>query len=121
MRVEIKRVRDVEEFTTSERCHIREVANDEGDEHLSVALARVEPGVTTAWHKLDGITERYLIIGGTGTVQIGDAPPVDVSVGDVVRIPAGVRQRITNRGGDDLLFYAVCSPRFHPSSYISLE
>lgn len=121
MRAEIKRVRDAVELATGERCHIREVANDEGDEHLSVALARVEPGITTAWHKLDGITERYLIISGTGKVQIGNAPPVDVIAGDVVRIPAGMRQRITNSDVTDLLFYAVCSPPFHSDCYIPLE
>lgn len=121
MRAEIKRNRDTVEFATQERCHIKEVANDDGDEHLSVARARVEPGVTTAWHKLDSVTERYLIISGTGKVQVGDAPPVKVAAGDVVRIPADVRQRIENSGTEDLLFYAVCSPPFHPECYIPLE
>ncbi len=121
MRSEIKRDRDAVEFTTQERCHIKEIANDEGDEHLSIARARVEPGITTAWHKLDGIAERYIIVSGRGRVQIGDAPPVDVVAGDVVRIPAGECQRIENNGREDLLFYAVCSPPFRSDCYQSLE
>lgn len=121
MRAEIKRDRDAVEFATRERCYIKEVANDDGDEHLSVARARVAPGITTAWHKLEGITERYLIISGIGKVQVGNVLPVDVTAGDVVRIPAGVRQRIENSGAEDLLFYAVCSPPFHPDCYIPLE
>jgi mannose-6-phosphate isomerase-like protein (cupin superfamily) len=121
MRAEIKRERDAAAFATPERCHITEVANDDGDEHLSVALARVEPGVTTAWHKLDDIAERYLIVGGRGRVQVGDIPPADVVAGDVVRIPPGVRQRIENIGREDLLFYAVCTPPFQPDCYIALE
>ena len=121
MRSEIKRDRDAVEFSTQERCHIKEIANDEGDEHLSIARARVEPGITTAWHKLDGIAERYIIVSGRGRVQIGHAPPVDVVAGDVVRIPAGECQRIENNGREDLLFYAVCSPPFRSDCYRSLE
>ena len=108
----IKRLRDQDEFLTQERCHIVEVANDAGDEALSIARARVEPGVTTAWHWLEGIAERYLIVSGAGRVEVGDAMPAAVGPGDVVRIPAGVRQRITNTSATDLVFYALCTPRY---------
>lgn len=109
------------EFETAERCHIIETANDSGDEAVSIARARVEPGVTTAWHKLDGVVERYLIVSGTGCVEVGDLEPAYVSAGDVVRIPPDTPQRITNTGKDDLLFYAICSPRFIQACYIALE
>ena len=36
-------------------------------------------------------------------------------------IPAGCRQRITNTGRDDLVFLALCTPRFVPASYEDLE
>jgi mannose-6-phosphate isomerase-like protein (cupin superfamily) len=61
-----------EEFMTVERCNITEVANDDDDIELSVAIARVEPGITTAWHKLDDINERYLLISGEGRVELGE-------------------------------------------------
>lgn len=109
------------EFFTAEHCYITEVANNTGDNDISVALARVEPGVTTAWHMLFKVDERYLIVSGEGLMELGDAPPSLVRAGDVVRIPAGVRQRITNKTNADLLFYAVCSPRFTPDCYIALE
>jgi len=109
------------EYATDERCHILEVANDGGDEQVSIARARVEPGITTAWHKLDGIDERYLIVRGSGQVEIGDLAPVDVEPGDVVRIPDGCRQRIRNSGTRDLVFYAICSPPFRQQAYINLE
>ncbi len=109
------------EFMTSERCHIIETANDSGDESVSVARARVEPGVTTAWHKLEGIAERYIIVSGEGRVEIGGLEPTYVSMGDVVRIPPETPQRISNSGQSDLVFYAVCSPRFVPECYVSLE
>ncbi len=121
MRAEIKREAAAAEFATDERCFIVEVANDSGDENLSIARARVEPGVTTAWHSLDGIEERYLIVEGSGRVDVGDSLEVDVGPGDVVRIPAGTAQSITNTGGGDLVFYALCTPRFRQARYRSLE
>lgn len=121
MRPEIKRGEDAAETWTAERCHIREVANDAGDGAVSIARARVEPGVTTAWHRLAGIAERYLIVAGRGRVEVGALPPASVEAGDVVRIPPGTRQRITNTGSEDLCFYAICTPRFVASAYESLE
>ncbi|MEM1262161.1 MAG: cupin domain-containing protein [Pseudomonadota bacterium] len=112
---------DALEYETEERCAIVEVANDVGDADVSIARARVRPGVTTAWHKLDGIDERYLIVAGTGRVEVGDSIVEDVRPGDVVRISADERQRITNTGSNDLLFYAICSPRFDAACYIALE
>lgn len=117
----IMRLRPDDEFLTQERCHIVEVANDDGDDALSIARARVEPGVTTAWHWLDGIAERYLIVSGAGRVEVGDAKPEAVGPGDVVRIPPGVRQRITNTSATDLVFYALCTPRYRDEAYHSGE
>lgn len=121
MRPEVKQASAAVEFETTERCHIIEIANDPGDEFVSIARARVKPGVTTAWHKLDRISERYIIVSGQGRVEVDDLEPVDVLPGDVVRIPADIAQRITNTGKGDLIFYAVCAPRFRRDNYISLE
>ena len=121
MRPKVFKCDTTAEFETAERCHIIETANDADDELVSIARARVEPGVTTAWHKLSGIAERYLIVSGAGQVEVGDIEPTDVVAGDVVRIPSGTRQRITNTGQTDLVFYAICSPRFTPDCYVSLE
>lgn len=108
------------EYWFEEGCHICEVANDAGDEHLSIARARVTPGTTTAWHKLTDVTERYIIVSGHGKVEIGESTCMDVQTGDVVRIPAGIRQRISNIGNVDLVFYAVCAPPFYKECYIAL-
>ena len=121
MRSVVKHARDATEFTTAERCHISEIANDDDDEELSIARARVEPGVTTAWHSLHGISERYLIISGEGCAEVGELPPTRVGPGDVVRIAAGVKQRITNTGDEQLVFYALCTPRFNAEAYVNLE
>ncbi len=121
MRPNILKQNRATEFDTPERCFIIETANDLDDEAVSIARARVEPGVTTAWHQLNGVVERYIIVSGTGCVEVGNLEPTAVSAGDVVRIPADTRQRITNEGNEALIFYAVCSPRFLPDCYIALE
>ena len=118
MRPEIRRSDPSKELNTEERCFILEVANDPSDPDVSIARARVLPGVTTEWHRLEGIAERYVVVRGTGRVEIGELPPTVINEGDVVRIPANVPQRITNIGNDDLVFFCVCSPRFVPSAYI---
>ena len=109
------------EFVTPERCFISETWNSSNDELLSIARARVKPGVMTALHQLKGVTERYLIVSGKGMVEAGDLSPSEVGIGDVVIIPAGIPQRITNTGETDLIFYCICTPRFSPDCYHNLE
>ena len=120
MKSHIKKCDLEDEYFFDEGCHIIEVSNSEDDPQLSVARARVEPGVTTKWHSLTEITERYVIVEGTGKVEVGNMAPCPVTAGDVVIIPPGERQRITNTGDDDLVFLAVCTPRFEVSKYVSL-
>jgi len=105
---------------TAEGCYITELSNTVADPEVSVAQARVEPDVTTTWHRLKGVTERYCIISGTGLVEIGDDAPRQVQAGDVVIIPPMVRQRIRNTGNNDLIFLAICNPRFTPECYESI-
>lgn len=121
MLAEIKSVSQVNEFLSSERCYILEIANDLSDDMVSIARARVEPGVTTKWHRLNGTAERYIIISGEGIVEIGDLSPIQVIANDVVRIPSNIRQRITNSGAEDLIFFCVCTPPFSNDNYESLE
>jgi len=109
------------EFYISERCYVTELSNSADDPDVSIARARVEPGVTTRRHRLQGITERYYIVSGRGRVDVGDLPPREVSPGDVVLIPPMCPQRITNTGKDDLIFLAICSPRYLPTAYEEID
>ena len=110
-----------DEYYFEEGCFITELHNFPDDPAVSVARARVEPGRTTRWHSLTGIHERYLILTGNGRVEIGKEAPREVGPGDAVLIPPGCRQRITNTGTMDLVFLAVCTPRFAPPAYQDLE
>lgn len=109
------------EFSTAERCSILEVWNDARDSDASIARACVAPGITTQPHRLRGVVERYLIVEGSGFVRVGDSIAQAVAPGDVVVIPAGVTQQIKNTGDTDLVFYCICSPRFTPECYETLE
>ena len=111
----------VSEIYTSERCYITELSNTSDDPEVSVARARVEPGVTTRRHRLKGTVERYVIISGTGLAEIGEDPPREVTAGDVVLIPPMRPQRITNIGPGDLIFLAICSPRFTQDAYEDVD
>ncbi len=105
------------EYFFEEGCHILELSNDPDDPAVSIARARVEPGDTTQWHYLENTAERYVILQGQGVVEVGALEPTLVGQGDVVRIPAGCPQRIYNTGKGDLVFLAICSPRFRAENY----
>jgi len=109
------------EYYFDERCYITEWWNSADDADVSVARARVEPGVTTQLHRLSNTTERYLILEGQGRVEIDGLAPSVVGPGDVVVIPPGVSQRVSNTGGGDLVFLAICTPRFIPEAYEAID
>lgn len=110
-----------EECFTAELCHILETWNRAEDGAVSIARARVAPGVTTRLHRLRGITERYVVIAGSGQVEVGTLPPSAVAAGDMVFIPSDCPQRITNSGSVDLVFLAICTPRFVSEAYEDIE
>lgn len=114
-------VRPTAEYWFEERCHITEWWNTPGDAAVSVARARVEPGVTTRLHRLRGVAERYVILEGRGRAEVGAGPPQEVGPGEVVMVPPDTAQRITNIGNSDLLFLAVCTPRFTRDAYEDID
>ena len=109
------------EFYISEGCFITELSNTPDDPAVSIARARVPPGVTTRWHRVKDTAERYVVLEGEGRVQVGDALPQDVRRDDVVFIPPSCRQRIANTGAGELIFLAVCNLRFTQQAYEEIE
>jgi mannose-6-phosphate isomerase-like protein (cupin superfamily) len=119
-----------QEYWFEEGCFITEWLNSPDDPALSIARARVTPGVTTRLHRLAGIAERYVILEGQGRVELvgpdGALTSADhyvsvVEPGDVVVIPPLVSQRISNIGEGDLIFLALCTPRFSRAAYEDRE
>ncbi len=113
----VKKYIPEKEFYIDEGCYITELSNSDNDPILSIARARVEPGVSTKLHELIGAVERYVILEGEGLVEVGDLSPQAIRPCDVVIIPSGCMQKITNTGENDLIFLAICSPRFQKSCY----
>lgn len=117
----VKKYSPDSEFFIDEGCYITELHNTDRDAVCSIARARVEPGRTTKLHCLRDIIERYVILEGSGEVEVGDKGPVAVGAMDVVLVPAGVPQRISNNGSVDLVFLCVCTPRFVTDNYLDLD
>jgi len=112
---------DTKEFLTEERCHIVELLNNPNDRSSSIARARVEPNITTAWHRLKDTAEMYYILEGQGLMEIGEDYTQEVSKGDIIKIPRNTAQRITNTGVEDLLILCFCVPAFGMENYEGLE
>ena len=109
------------EFWTEENCFILESSNSSHDQDVSIARARVAIGEQTRWHLVKETIERYYILEGEGLVEVGELEPTLVKPGDVVLIPKSCPQRIKNTGSVDLVFLAICSPRFVPEAYEDIE
>ena len=108
------------EIYIDEGCYITELSNSKDDPELSIARARVKPGVTTKLHKLRNTIERYVILEGEGVVELGDGLVEKLHKHDVVIIPSNCPQKITNSGELDLVFLVVCSPRFVIDHYVEI-
>ncbi len=117
MKAQIHRGNTATEYFFREGCWITEWWNTADDEAASIVRVRLEPGRTTRDHFLHATTERYVLLEGRGRVHVGDLPPTEVGPGDIVHIPPETMQHITNIGEGDLLFLAVCTPRFAVENY----
>lgn len=116
MKPKIVKANSLKETPTVEHCLITE---NYSNEEVSIAQARVKPGITTLPHHLNSVNEIYLITSGEGQVDVGDLQSTKVSAGDLIVIPAGTSQRISNIGKNDLVFYCICTPKFTSECYCS--
>ncbi len=87
---------------------------------MSIARVRVEVGKTTQLHSLRGTEERYVMLQGQAVVTVAEKS-WPVSKGDVVVIAPDVPQKIENCGAKDLVFLAICTPRFRERNYRALQ
>jgi mannose-6-phosphate isomerase-like protein (cupin superfamily) len=121
MQARIIQTPESDEYYFEEGCFILELSNSAQDPQLSIARARVKVGMSTRLHRLTGLVERYVILSGQGSVEVADLPAQAVSVGNVVIIPPLCAQKITNTGEDDLVFLALCTPRFEKLFYEDID
>lgn len=117
----IKKNSNTPEYFFEEGCYITEFWNENSDESVSIAKARLSPGGKTRKHRLKNTAERYLILSGHGTVFLDDEPGIAITADDVVYIDIGREQSIVNSGTQDLVFLVICNPRFKAENYIDSE
>lgn len=106
-------------------CFLSDWLNDPADNDLSITRIRVQPGAETRLRRLENICERYVVLEGQGRIELvgptrafteGDHTISALEEGDVVVIPPAFSRRITNIGETDLVFLAICTPRFRPAA-----
>jgi mannose-6-phosphate isomerase-like protein (cupin superfamily) len=103
----------VEAFTTKDGSTIREILAPANSaiRNQSLAEATIAPGAATRAHYHPKTEEIYYILSGTGEMWIG-AERREVSVGDGIAIPPGVKHQIKNPGTDTLVFLCCCAPAY---------
>ena len=107
------------EYYFKEGCYIEEWQNSADDESMSIAKVRVLAKTQTKNHALKKTNERYVILSGQGNVSVAGTHWT-VKKGDVVTIKPDQAQSINNTGTEDLVFLAICTPRFVEDNYYEL-
>ncbi|HIF31616.1 MAG: cupin domain-containing protein [Pirellulaceae bacterium] len=102
-----------EPFITKDGSEIRELLSHRNSaiEQQSLAEARLAPGTATAPHFHRVTEEIYYILSGTGLMVIGDESR-QVTDGDAIAIPPGLRHQITNTGEKTLHILCCCAPPY---------
>lgn len=108
----IKRLSACTEITANDLCRLRELIHPEHDGvavGYSLAHAVVAPGQRTLRHHLEGASELYYLISGSGRMHIDDEVQ-EVEAGDTILIPPGAVQFLENTGDEEIVFLALVEP-----------
>lgn len=107
----IKRLAGCREIVAGDGTRLRELLHPERDPvgiRCSLAIARLEPGQSSAPHRLKS-SEVYYVIGGVGMMHV-DEETEAIGPGDAVSIPAGAIQWLENPGGEAVEFACIVDP-----------
>lgn len=107
-----KKIASLAAFTAGDATTIREVLhpkNEEVDLGYSLAEARLAPGKASYPHILERQSELYLFVQGQARVHVGEEQK-RVQAGEIVLVPADVRQYVENIGTQELVFYCIVNP-----------
>jgi mannose-6-phosphate isomerase-like protein (cupin superfamily) len=107
----VRRLKDCEEFVAGDATRLRELLHPEKVPlvlRYSVAHARVEPGRSSASHRLRH-SEVYYILRGRGRMHVGSETS-EVAEGDTLYVPPNAWQHIENTGNEELAFLCIVDP-----------
>lgn len=108
----VRNVGEYKPFRAIDGCEVVEVvgAYTTGTREVSVARARIKPGLKTYTH-YHRFMEVYIVIEGSGVMEVGGERR-RVGVGDAIVIPPYSHHSIENCGEGDLLIWCICTPAF---------
>jgi quercetin dioxygenase-like cupin family protein len=105
--MEVASYESLEPFTTKDGSTIREYLHSPAQ---SLAEATLEPGQSTRRHYHARSEEIYLLIDGSGTMEL-DGEARDVRGGDAILIPAGAWHELL-AGADGVRLLCCCVPPY---------
>jgi mannose-6-phosphate isomerase-like protein (cupin superfamily) len=79
----------------------------------SVAQITLPAGKASARHYHPTAEESYIIVAGVAAVEVGDETH-EARIGELIAIPPPKPHRIINRGEQDVIFLAICTPPWTP-------
>ena len=111
--MQIANLEELESFTTLDGSTIRELAGPAwtAARNQSLAEATVPAGAETVEHLHHKTEELYYFTAGRGRMRLGDEES-DVSAGDCVVIPPGVRHKLWASPDADLVLLCCCAPAY---------
>jgi len=111
-----------EPFITADGSEIRELAGVPSGNAVnqSLAEATVPPGANTIEHYHRASEEIYLFTRGSGRMRLGDEER-EVSAGDCVVIPPGVRHKLWADAAEPLVLWCCCAPAYSDADTVLLE
>ncbi|WP_428307615.1 cupin domain-containing protein [Lacipirellula sp.] len=121
-RMDVINLADAPPFTTKDGSEIRELLAHRNSviRNQSLAEARIPSGEATAPHYHPQAEEIYYILEGRGRMQIEDEVR-EVSPGDAVAIPPGLRHQITNISKEPLRFLCCCAPAYEHADTVMVD
>jgi mannose-6-phosphate isomerase-like protein (cupin superfamily) len=78
----------------------------------SLAEETLPPGCAVSPHHHNDLEEIYYVLSGRGLMTVGDETR-EVSAGDAVYVPRGLRHSLCNTGSESITLILVCGPAFY--------
>lgn len=120
--MQISKRADITAFTTLDGSTIRELAGPSwtAARHQSLAEATVPAGGQTTEHLHRLSEEVYYFVAGRGRMRLGDRDS-DISAGDCVVIPPGIRHKLWAAPDQDLVLLCACAPAYSDEDTVLTE
>jgi len=120
--MDVKNLNEVPVFITKDGSEIRELLAHRNSviRNQSLAEARLPVGASTREHFHPRAEEIYYITHGAGRIRI-EGEVRDVTPGDAIAIPPGMKHKLWNTGNEPLRLLCCCAPAYEHNDTIITE